>query len=148
MAVTPTNLWRGVRVEEFPKGVIVDDKPAAAILYPDFERKQIGKKSDGSPKYRGPDVEMKEGFVQTGGGTSLFDRDKFFKGKSWRFFYIPKGTEFDPTLAITGPEYNDYFEANHYQIEVAKPCTVESYKGALDNLARNAVKKAYEDARK
>lgn len=148
MATTPENLWRGVRVEDFPSGVIVDDQPAEGVLYPDFERKQIGKKQDGSPRYREPDVDVVKGRVQTGGGTSLFDRDKFFKGKSWRFFYIPEGTEVDPTLAITGPEYNDYFKANHYQIEVAKPCTVDTYKGALDNLARNAVKKAYEDARK
>ncbi len=64
------------------------------------------------------------------------------------FFYIPEGTLIDPRLKLTGPDYNDYFKANHYQIEVEKPLSISAYKGALDNLARAAVMKAYEDARK
>ena len=148
MSKSVTNLWRGVRVEDFPSGVLIDDKPADAILYPDFERKQIGNKRDGTPKYREADVDVVKGMVQVGGGTSLFDKDKFFRGKSWRFFYIPEGTLIDPRLKLTGPDYNDYFKANHYQIEVEKPLSISAYKGALDNLARAAVMKAYEDARK
>jgi hypothetical protein len=148
MTKSPTNLWRGVRVEDFPSGVIIDEDPAEEILYPDFERKQIGKKRNGAPKYREPDVEVVKGIVQTGGGTSLFNKDKFFNGKSWQYFYIPEGTEIDPRLKLTGPEYNDYFKADHYQIEVDKQLRIDSYKGALDNLARAAIKKAYEDARK
>jgi hypothetical protein len=89
-----------------------------------------------------------KGIVQTGGGTSLFNKDKFFNGKNWQYFYIPEGTEIDPRLKLTGPEYNDYFKADHYQIEVDKQLRIDSYKGALDNLARAAIKKAYEDARK
>lgn len=148
MSVSPTNLWRGVRVEDFPSGVIIDDEPAEGILYPCFKRKRIGRKKNGTARYREADVEVAKGMVQTGGGTSLFNKDKFFKGKSWQFFYIPKGTEIDPRLKFTGPEYNKFFNADHYQIEVEKPIRIDSYKGALDNLARSAFKKAYEDARK
>lgn len=147
MKTTPTNLWRGVREEEYPE-VIVNGGPASDILYPDFERRQTGTMRDGRPKYREPDVRMKDGMIQPGGGTSLFDKDRFFKSKSWRYFYIPKGTEVDPTLKITGPTWNEFIGANHYQIEVDKPIPVTAYKGALDNLARAAVKKAYEDARR
>jgi hypothetical protein len=92
MTKSPTNLWRGVRVEDFPSGVIIDEDPAEEILYPDFERKQIGKKRNGAPKYREPDVEVVKGIVQTGGGTSLFNKDKFFNGKSWQYFIFLKVT--------------------------------------------------------
>lgn len=54
----------------------------------------------------------------------------------------------DPNLRITGPDWNEAFAANHYQIEVAKPMFVDAYRGALDNFARAAVRQAYEDARK
>jgi hypothetical protein len=49
---------------------------------------------------------------------------------------------------ITGPDYNEFFAADHYQIEVPIPIFVAVYRGALDNLARAAIQKAYEDARK
>ena len=147
MTTMPTSLWRGVREEEYSE-VVVDGEPARGILYPDFERRRIGKTSDGRPKYRELDVIVKDGKVQTGGGTSLFDKDMFFKSKKWRYFYIPEGTEVDPMLKITGPTRNEFFDANHYQIEVDKPIPIAAYKGALENLARAAVKKAYEDARR
>lgn len=147
MTTTTTHLWRGVLVDDFPDTVI-DGSPAPAILYPDFERRQTGSTRDGQPRYRGPDVLVKHGKVQTGGGTSLFDKDMFFKSKKWTYFYIPAGTQIDPALKITGPDWNDYFGANHYQIEVDKPIPVVAYKGALDNFARAAVLKAYQDARR
>lgn len=142
------NLWRGVRVEEFPSGVIIDNQPAEGILHPGFEPKLIGKNRNGSPKYRAPDVKPVDGIVPAGAGTSLFDKDKFFPGKSWQFFHIPEGTEIDPLLKLAGPDYNDFFKANHYQIEVDKPIPIAAYKGALDNFARAAIQKSYEDARK
>jgi len=39
MSKSITNLWRGVRVEDFPSEVLIDEDPADAILYPGFERK-------------------------------------------------------------------------------------------------------------
>jgi hypothetical protein len=148
MQTTPVHLWRGVRVEDFPDGVVNDDQPADGIMHPDFVRKQTGTTKDGTKKFRKADVRTVDGLVQIGGGTSLFDKDKFFKGRSWGFFYIPKGTELDPILKLSGPDWREFFEANHYQVEVVFPVTQEAYKGALDNLARKAVAKAYEDARR
>ncbi len=147
MTKTPTKLWRAALVEDYPLDVTIDDESSKGILYPDFERKVISQNPNGTPKYRPPDVNVVNGMVQAGGGTSLFNKDKYFKGNKWRFFYIPEDTIIDPRLKLTGPEYNDYFKANHYQIEVEKPLPIDAYKGALDNLARAALKKAYEDAR-
>jgi hypothetical protein len=45
-----------------------------------LKKRQIGVLSNGKPKIRDADVEVIAGMVQTGGGTSLYARDKFFKG--------------------------------------------------------------------
>jgi hypothetical protein len=132
----PKSLWRGVIGDEYPSGVIVGREPAEGILHPDFEENE----------HRKPDVKIKNGMVQAGGGTSLFDKDKFFKSKKWQFFCIPEGTDIDGRLKLTGPVYNKRIDANHYQIEVDKPLYLDVYKGALDNLARASVAKLYEDA--
>ncbi|HET7332966.1 hypothetical protein [Dyella sp.] len=148
MSECPTHLWRAAHTSDFPHGPIVDDEPAEGILYPTFEPKLVGTLPDGSPKYRKPDVKFdKKGRVRTGGGTSLFDKEKVFKGKAWRYFHIPKGTHVDPNLVLTGPDYNEDFDANHYQIEPVKPMFPHVFKGALDNFARAALAKAYESAR-
>jgi hypothetical protein len=141
VAATQCDLWRGVHSSEM--AAVEDDKgPTPGVLTPTLVRKRLEDDS-----YREADVRIVEGLVQTGGGTSLFDKDKFFKGKKWLFFMIPKGTEIDPALKLTGPDYNPRFKANHYQIEVTKPITVEAYVGALDNFARAAYAKRYVDAR-
>lgn len=141
MAKTPADLWRGVHTSDM--NVIETEKgPVDGVLYPTFSRKKIGK-----DKFREPDVTIKDDAVQTGGGTSLFDKDRFFSGDKWNFFYIPQGTDIDPALRVTGPDWNGFFKANHYQIEAAKPISVDAYKGALDNFARAAWAKRYADAR-
>ncbi|MFC3653423.1 hypothetical protein ACFONN_17830 [Dyella humi] len=147
MSKCPADLWRAVHSDDFPKGPIVNDEPVKGILYPAFMPKQIGFQADGTPKYRDPDVAFDEkGLVKPGGGTSLFDKENVFRGKNWQYFYIPKDTVIDPNLVITGPEYRKAFSANHYQVEPATPMFPEVLKGALDNFARAAVAKAYEDA--
>jgi hypothetical protein len=148
MSNCPTDLWRAAHTSDFPSGPIVDDEPAEGILYPTFEPKLIGTLPDGNPKYRKPDVKFdKDGRVKPGGGTSLFDKEKVFRGKVWRYFHIPKGTLVDPNLVLNGPAYNEVFDANHYQIEPVKPMFPDVFKGALDNFARAALAKVYEDAR-
>ena len=147
MSKCPADLWRAIHTSDFPDGPVVDGEPAPGILYPTFERKQIGVLPNGKPKYRKPDVSIVDGLVQPGGGTSLFDRKNVFKGKAWRYFHIPKDTLVDPNLAIVGPDYNEAFAANHYQIEPRKPLFTGVLKGALDNFARAALAKLYEDAR-
>lgn len=148
MAKCPVNLWRALHSDDFPEGPMVAGEAAAGVLYPAFERKPIRPLVGDKQRYRDPDVEVLDGLVQTGGGTSLYDRDNFFKGKNWRYFRVPKDTEVDPRLSITGPKPNDFFKANHYQIEAAEPVFVAVFKGALDNLARAAVAKACADARR
>lgn len=142
MATTATDLWRAGHKSEFPGGLETEDGPVEGALYPDFADRELS-----SGKTRKADVVIIKGNVQPLGGTSLFDRDRFFKSKAWHYFMIPEGTEIDPRLVVRYTGYNDFFKADHYQIEPVKPIDVASYKGALDNFARAAYAKAYENAR-
>jgi len=148
MLSCPTDLWRAVHKDDFPDGPIVNEKAVTGVLYPTFEKKPIGNDKVGNVRYRDPDVVITNGMVQTGGGTSLYNKSNFFKGKNWNYMPIPQGTPVDPNLSITGPDSRPALQADHYQIEAAKPIFVEAFKGALDNLARAAVEKAYANARK
>jgi hypothetical protein len=146
MPACPTNLWRAVHKDDFPEGPIVNEKAVTGALYPTFEKKFIGSDTVGNAKYRDPDVTVTDGMVQPGGGTSLYNKSNFFKGKNWNYMLIPAGTDVDPNLAIVGPDPRPAIGADHYQIEAAKPLFIDQFKGALDNLARAAVAKAYENA--
>ncbi len=142
MSKTKVDLFRSVIDEQFPKGTIIDDKPAAEILYPDFEPRTLP-----SGKMRRPDVVLSKDklWVKSKGGTSLFDREKVFKSKKWISFKIPKDTLIPDSLVVRFTGYKEIFKANHYQIECATDLMrVDSYKGALDNLARNALVKSIE----
>jgi hypothetical protein len=139
MSSAKDNMWRSVRHEDFPDGVVNDGKAALGVLYPDFEPKLItGGRRKG--QYRDPDVVVKDGCVSTGGGTSLFNKKGVFPPKYWEEFHIPISTVIPDSLVLTGPKYNKVFDADHYQIEVrCGKMTIEAFKGALDNLARNAI---------
>jgi len=126
----------------FEKKLGLENINSSYVLF----KKNSFKKKLKNGETRKPDVQVKDGMVQPGGGTSLFDKDKFFRGKSWNFFKLPVGTEVPPDLVLTGPAWNDYFAANHYQIEIQKPLTVEAYRQKLDHFARLAYAKAYIDA--
>lgn len=142
MSTTQNDLFRSVRVEQFAEGTIIAGKPAPEVLYPDFEPRILP-----SGKERGADVTLSPDreWVKTGGGTSLFDKANIFKSKGWLSFPIPQGTEVPASLAIRFTNYNATFSANHYQIEsAALQMRVDAYKGALDNLARNAVVRSIE----
>lgn len=119
------------------------------MLHPDFEPRLITSgKNKG--KYRDPDVDVFEdkgkSVVEPGGGTSLFDKSGVFGAAHWWYFTIPEGTTIPPSLKIRFTGTNTLFGADHYQIEPLVRMEVVAYKGALDNLARNAVEKAYRDA--
>jgi hypothetical protein len=80
------------------------------------------------------------------GGTSLFNKSNLFGPTYWWYFKIPVGTVIPPQLRIRFTNHNDTYDADHYQIEAANAgLRVDAYKQALDNLARNAVTKLYED---
>ena len=139
----PATVWRSVRKEEFPNGTVIDDAPADGVLHPTFVKTLItGGKRKG--QWRDPDVQTFTSggdlYVEAGGGTSLFDKPGVFGTTYWHLFEIPKGTPIPKSLKLKGPDYNQAYDANHYQLEsLAKTMRADSYKGALDNLARNAV---------
>lgn len=143
MATVQVTVFRAVRKEEFPNGTIISDKPADGVLHPSFVKTLItGGKRKG--QWRDPDVQTFTSgdllYAQTGGGTSLFDKKDVFGDTFWHSFEIPAGTEIPDSLKIEGPDWNPVYKANHYQIECkAKTMRVDSMKGALDNLARNAI---------
>lgn len=144
---TDVDLFRSVRAEAFPDGTVIDNKPAPGVLYPDFEPRVLpnGKKRLADVSYSGNDKDI----ILAGGGTSLFDRPSVFTSAGWLSFDIPEGTIVPDSLLIRHTNYNKAVQANHYQIESrAGQMRVEAYKGALDNLARNAVVRSIELARK
>lgn len=151
MATLALDLYRSVRKEDFPDGVVVDDHAVTGVLYPAFEDKTYEVKVRGQtetrkrradlyPKpFRGGQV------VDPGGGTSLFDKSGAFGSRHWWYFKLPEGTVIPESLKIRHTGHNDVYNAEHYQIEVVARMKLEAFKGALDNLARNAVTKACED---
>lgn len=145
MPQTEVDLFRSVRTEQFPHGTIIDEKPAPEVLYPDFEPRLLP-----SGKLRQADVSLSgdKQWVKRDGGTSLFDRPNVFKAKGWSTFGIPSGTVVPDSLVVRLTGFNQSFQANHYQIESrADLMRIEAFKGALDNLARNAVVRSIELAR-
>ncbi len=140
MAQTAVDLYRSVRIEQFPNGTIIDRTPAPEVLYPDFKPRPLpnGDSRDADIEtFLGKDGAM---WVKYQGGTSLFDRDKVFPGKKWLSFDLPVGTVIPESLIIRFTGYNTRYQANHYQIEPrAKTMRMDAYMGALDNLARNAI---------
>lgn len=140
MTTTEVDLYRSVRTEQFPNGTVIDDRPAPEVLYPDFQPRLLP-----SGRIRAADVELSDDkqWVRTGGGTSLFDRPAVFKARGWVSFEVPAGTIVPESLQIRGTGYNRAFQADHYQIESATQLMrLDAFKGALDNLARNAVVRA------
>ncbi len=148
MAETSTALYRSVTSDTFPDGVVKDSVAAPGLLYPDFHERPL---PDG--KVREPDVVVfmdskGEEWVQDKGGTSLFDKANVFKGKRWLSFEIPQGTVIPDSLIIRNTGFNKRFQATHYQIEsAAKTMRVDAYKGALENLARNAIVRSLASAK-
>ena len=143
MAETSTALFRSVTSDAFPDGTVKDGVAATGVLYPDFHERTL---PDG--RLREPDVVVfrdakGDEWVQDQGGTSLFDKANVFKGKRWLSFEIPQGTVIPDSLVVRNTGFNKRFQATHYQIEsAARTMRVDSYKGALDNLARNALVRA------
>lgn len=137
MSETNVDLYRSVLAEQFPGGVVLDGEPAPALLHPDFEPRLLP-----SGRQRLADVDLSEDkqWVLAGGGTSLFDQPNVFKGGKWLSFKLPKGTVVPDSLLIRFTGHNKSFKADHYQIESrAQRMHIDAYKGALDNLARNAI---------
>jgi hypothetical protein len=80
--------------------------------------------------------------VRNDGGTSLFDKPDVLPGgaRNWHSFKIPKDTVIPQSLTVRFTGHNRTFGADHWQIESkAGTMAMDAMKGALDNLARNAI---------
>ena len=153
MPKTTLDLYRSIRKDDFPDGPIVDDHAVAGVLYPTFESTTYVIKRRGQEETRTrradvtPYTHKGERVIDPGGGTSLFDRSNTFGRAHWWYFKIPEGTVIPDSLKIRYTGRNEVYDADHYQIEAAaNRMRVTDYKGALDNLARNAVVKLCQDA--
>jgi hypothetical protein len=144
MSKTELDLYRSVRIEQFPSGVFDGKDPAPGVLYPDFYERDLG-----GGNVRPADVEIKKEdaieYVLAGGGTSLFDRPGVFSKEGWLSFEIPNGTVIPESLIVKNDGWRKRFKATHYQIESrAGRMTRQAMEGALDNFARNAIVRAVE----
>jgi hypothetical protein len=141
---TPLDLFRSIHktTPGYDAGPIVDGVAVAGVLYPDFEPRQIGKN-----KFRAADLTAFDGeggvrMVRNDGGTSLFDKPDVLPGgaRNWHSFKIPKDTVIPQSLTVRFTGHNRTFGADHWQIESkAGTMAMDAMKGALDNLARNAI---------
>ena len=144
MSKTELDLYRSVRIEQFPDGVFDGKDPALGLLYPDFYDRDLG-----GGNVRPADVEIKKEdgieYVLAGGGTSLFDRPGIFSREGWLSFEVPNGTVIPDSLIVKNDGWRKRFKATHYQIESrAGRITKQAMEGALDNFARNAIVRAVE----
>lgn len=141
---TSLNLYRSIHktTPGYDDGPVVDGAAVAGVLYPDFEPRKIGKN-----KFRAADLSTFDGdggvrMVRNDGGTSLFDKPDVLPGgaKTWHSFKLPKDTVIPDSLTVRFTGHNRTFAADHWQIESkAGTMAMDAMKGALDNLARNAI---------
>jgi hypothetical protein len=155
MPATNTNLYRAVIDGTFVGPLIKDGEPVEGVLYPRFEDSTYVD-SIGIERTSAADVtvhRMSSGDeVDTGGGTSMFDVKGWFGYRVWQYFRVPNGTEYPDSLHIrrgksVRKNKSGTLEGRHYQIEPRTRMTVQAYKGALDNFARNAVVRLVELAK-
>lgn len=122
----PVNLWRARRTR--PAGTVFGLVEADNIL------------SNG--QVRPADVTI----VEQGGvkwvrcrpsprGISTFDAPNTFKGDSWEYYRIPRGTQLPIGLAIVRDRYNPRMNATHFTIAPAHDMPLDQFKRLLDQLA-------------
>ena len=82
MSKTEVDLYRSVRIEQFPAGVFDGKDPAPGVLFPDFYERDLG---GGDVRLADVDIKEENGieYVLSGGGTSLFDRPGVFTKEGW-----------------------------------------------------------------
>ena len=145
MAKIEQHLYRSVRKDDFPEGVIGEAGTAApSLLHGDIEPRTVV--VGGTRKTRQDWRKDHEGFFKTGHGTSLWDKKGVFGHANWYYFLLPEGTVIPPALKLVKGAWNEKYQAHHWQIEVATggELRADALRGALDNLARNCVVRANE----
>ena len=147
MPTTNTDLYRAVINGSFEGDELIKDgKPVTGVLYPRFEDTTYID-YQGKEQTSFADVTVIGSDVDKGGGTSMFDVEGWFGFSNWKYFHVPNGTEYPDGLFIkrgssVRTNKSGKLRGRHYQIEPKNRMTVEAYKGALDNFARNAVVRA------
>ena len=145
MATIQKDLYRSVNSSEFTYGVLTEDGDAVPnLLHGDIEHRTV--EVNGKKVVRQDWRSDKNGFFNTGRGTSLWDRRGVFGHKYWYYFTLPKGTVIPDSLKLVEGDWNEKYQATHWQIEVATggSLSADALRGALDNLARNCVVRANE----
>lgn len=137
--------YRAANKGQFKHGVwaVEDEVPAEGILHGDIEERTwtVTKMLKGGVKSQQvrsrQDWAIKDGYMETGNGTSLHDYEGALDYRSWDYFRLPEGTEV-PAMLLVNQRGAD---PHHYQIEVRTGgiVTPDALRGALDNLARNCV---------
>jgi hypothetical protein len=147
--VTKT-LYRSVRKDDprYTGGVLTEDgEPAEGILHGDIDPRTVtvGDETQTRQDWQTDD----KGFMKMRKGTSLWDKAGVFGNGYWRYFGLPEGTQIPASLLIREGNPSERYKATHFQIEVANSGTMtpDALRGALDNLARNAIVRAREMAR-
>ena len=128
---SPVNLWRAKRVSDRGTlfGLVEQDK----IL------------SNGQPRPADIKIFSKGGVDWVScrpvpRGISTFDKPNTFKGSSWEYYKIPKGTILPSGLAIVKDKFNARVGATHYTIAPAYDMPLFQFKNLLNQLAIMLVK--------
>jgi hypothetical protein len=143
MAKIEKHLYRSVRKDEFPYGVLTESGDAVeGILYGDIDPRTVTVR--GQKTTRQDWRQNSEGYFKTGHGTSLWDKQGVFGYSNWHYFTLPEGITIPPSLNLAEGNWSDRYQATHWQIEVANGVKLraDALRGALDNLARNCIVRA------
>jgi len=129
----PVNLWRARRTR--PAGTTFGLVESETIL------------SNGKVREADITIEVRAGvkWVLCGPsprGISTFDAPSLFKGPSWEYYRIPKGTKLPNGLAIVKDRFNSRLNATHYTIAPAYDMQLDQFKTLLDQLALLLVREA------
>ena len=140
--------FAAVRVED-------EERPIEGILYPRIEA-ETHFDSAGREWTRRAEMTVycveEDCMVQTDGSTVLFDVAGWFGYVGWRYFEPPEGTVLPDSLTIQRSARSTFSRSGvlqgrrHMIVPVAR-LTLQAYRAALDNLARNAIVRQIELAR-
>jgi hypothetical protein len=156
MATTDCDLYRAIHSES-PEFVKLDDVASGredatgdGLLHARIAG-GIQSGSDGTQFVQGPDVMLQRSgddapwYVATDGGTSMHDIPGWFGYTTWNYFCVPEGTEYcGETLFIKRDKKRKWnktktVRGRHYTIRPKTRMRLDTYFGALDNLARAAI---------
>ena len=156
MARTSANLYRAIIDGTFTAVREEDEgRPVEGILYPRIEA-ETHFDTAGREWTRRAEMTVycveEDCVVQTDGGTVLFDMVGWFGYVGWRYFELPAGTVLPDSLTIRRSariscSRTGVLQGRRHMIVPVARLTLQAYRAALDNLARNAIVRQIELAR-